>query len=52
MKQTYLPGTIRERIKDLMKSKKLTQTELCLLYTSVPVVMFCQMFLFCFSVID
>lgn len=28
MKQTYLPGTIRERIKDLMKSKKLTQTEL------------------------
>ena len=28
MKQTYLPGTVRERIKDLMKSKKLTQTEL------------------------
>lgn len=28
MKQTYLPGTVRERIKDLMKSKKMTQTEL------------------------
>lgn len=28
MKQTYLPGTARERIKDLMKSKKMTQTDL------------------------
>lgn len=28
MKQTYLPGTVRERIKDLMKSKKMTQTDL------------------------
>ena len=28
MKQTYLPGTVRERIKDLMKSEKMTQTDL------------------------
>ena len=28
MDQAFLPGTIRERIKDLMKSKKMTQAEL------------------------
>ncbi len=25
MEQTYLPGTIRDRIQDLMKSRKITQ---------------------------
>lgn len=28
MKQIYLPGTVRERIQDLMKGKKLTQADL------------------------
>ena len=28
MEQTYLPGTIRDRIQDLMKSRKITQAEL------------------------
>ncbi|MDO5396733.1 MAG: helix-turn-helix transcriptional regulator [bacterium] len=28
MKQTYLPGTVRERLQDLMKQHKLTQSEL------------------------
>ena len=28
MDQVFLPGTIRDRIKDLMKSKKMTQAEL------------------------
>lgn len=28
MEQTYLPGTIRDRIQDLMKSRKMTQAEL------------------------
>ena len=28
MKQTYLPGTVRERIQDLMKGKKMTQADL------------------------
>ena len=28
MKQTYLPGTVRERIQDLMKQSKLTQATL------------------------
>lgn len=28
MKQTYLPGTVRERLQDLMKEKKLTQADL------------------------
>ncbi len=28
MEQTYLPGSIRERLQDLMKSRKITQTEL------------------------
>ena len=28
MEQTYLPGTIRDRIQDLMKSRKVTQAEL------------------------
>ena len=28
MEQTYLPGKIRDRIQDLMKSRKVTQAEL------------------------
>ena len=28
MEQTYLPGKIRDRIQDLMKSNKVTQAEL------------------------
>ena len=28
MEQTYLPGKIRDRIQDLMKSQKVTQAEL------------------------
>ena len=28
MEQTYLPGKIRDRIKDLMKSQKITQAVL------------------------
>ena len=28
MEQVYLPGKIRDRIQDLMKSKKMTQAEL------------------------
>lgn len=28
MEQTYLPGKIRDRIQDLMKSRKITQAEL------------------------
>ena len=28
MKQTYLPGTVRERIQDLMKQSKFTQATL------------------------
>ena len=30
MDQVFLPGTIRDRIKDLMKSKKMTQAELAI----------------------
>lgn len=30
MEQVFLPGTIRDRIKDLMKSKKMTQAELAI----------------------
>ena len=28
MEQVFLPGTVRDRIKDLMKSRKVTQAEL------------------------
>ena len=28
MEQVYLPGKIRDRIRDLMKSRKVTQAEL------------------------
>lgn len=28
VEQVFLPGTIRDRIKDLMKSQKITQAEL------------------------